>query len=262
MQWFEALILGIIQGLTEFLPVSSSGHLEIGKVLLGIETTENITFTVVVHGATVLSTIVIFRKDILLLFKALFQFKWNDDTKYIVKLFISAIPVAILGFLFKDEIEALFTGNLLLVGSMLIITALLLGFTSIAKDRQKKIPFLDSIIIGIAQAVAVMPGISRSGATIATGILLGNKKEDVAKFSFLMVLMPIIGANLKDILDGSMASESISTMPLIIGFIAAFISGLLACKLMIEIVKRSKLIYFAIYCLVVGIVAISFVLFF
>ncbi len=260
MQWFEAFILGIIQGLTEFLPVSSSGHLEIGKVILGMETTENITFTVVVHGATVLSTIVIFRNDIWLLIKALFKFEWNDDTKYIVKLLLSAIPVAFLGFLFKEQIEALFTGNLLLVGSMLIITSLLLGFTSFVKNKNKSIPFLDAIIIGVAQAFAVMPGISRSGATIATGILLGNNKEKTAKFSFLMVLLPIIGANLKDLISGNMTTESISALPLIIGFVVAFLSGLLACKLMLEIVKRSKLIYFAIYCLVVGIVAIIFVM--
>lgn len=262
MQWFEALILGIVQGLTEFLPVSSSGHLEIGKVLLGMQHEENITFTVVVHGATVLSTMVIFWKDIWQLIKGLLKFQWNEETKYAVKLIISAIPVAILGFLFKDEIEGFFTGNLILVGSMLIITALLLGFTSIAKDRSKDIPFLDAIIIGIAQAFAVMPGISRSGATIATGILLGNNKEKTAKFSFLMVLVPIIGANLKDLLSGDMATEAVSAIPLIIGFLAAFISGLLACRLMIEIVKRSKLIYFAIYCLVVGLVAISASLFF
>ncbi|MGE0089293.1 MAG: undecaprenyl-diphosphate phosphatase [Bacteroidales bacterium] len=259
MNWIEALILGIIQGLTEFLPVSSSGHLELGKHILGVETTENLTFTVVVHGATVLSTIVVFWKTILELFRELFTFKWNDSTKYIVKIFISMIPVLIIGLFFKDQVESLFNGNILFVGIMLLLTAALLAFTYYAKERQKDITFKDSLIIGIAQAIAVLPGLSRSGATIATGLYLGNKKELVAKFSFLMVLIPIIGANLKDLLDADFSFQgSAGTLPLLVGFIAAFVTGLLACNWMINIVKRGKLIYFAIYCLIIGSLAILF----
>ncbi len=261
MNWLEALILGIIQGLTEFLPVSSSGHLELGKVILGVEVKESLTFTVVVHGATVLSTMFVFRKDIGHLLWGLFQFTWNEETQYVFKIFLSMIPVGILGVFFKEQIEALFTGNILLVGSMLLITATLLAFTYYSKQRNKNITWLDSIIIGIAQAVAVMPGISRSGATIATGLILGNKKDGIAKFSFLMVLLPVIGGNLKDIFDGNMTTESIGFLPLAVGFIAAFISGLLACTLMINIVKRGKLIWFALYCAIVGIAAISWVFF-
>jgi len=260
MNWIEALILGIIQGLTEFLPVSSSGHLELGKHILGVEAAENLTFTVVVHGATVLSTIVVFWKTIVDLFRELFTFKWNDSTKYIAKIFISMIPVLIIGLFFKDQVESLFTGNLFFVGIMLLVTAALLAFTYYAKERQKEITFKDSLIIGIAQAIAVLPGLSRSGATIATGLYLGNKKELVAKFSFLMVLIPIIGANLKDLLDTNFTFEGSSSgsIPLLIGFIAAFITGLLACSWMINIVKRGKLIYFAIYCLIIGSLAIIF----
>ncbi len=257
MDWIEALILGIIQGLTEFLPVSSSGHLELGKHILGVEYSENLTFTVVVHGATVLSTIIIFWKTIVELFKDLFKFQWNESTKYIAKIVASMIPVIFIGLLFKDQIEGLFTGNILLVGCMLLITAGLLAFTYYAKERQSNISFKSAFIIGIAQALAVMPGISRSGATIATGLYLGNKKEFVAKFSFLMVLLPIIAANVKDLMDFDFSVQnSVSFTPLIIGFLAAFVSGLLACSWMLKIVKRGKLIYFAIYCFIVGSIAI------
>ena len=239
MSWLEALILGIVQGLTEFLPVSSSGHLEIGKVILGVEAEKSLIYTVVVHGATVLSTIVVFWKDILKLLKGLFAFQWNEETQYISKIFVSMIPVIIVGAFFAEEIEAFFTGNLLLVGSMLIITALLLASTYYSKQTKKRISFIDSFIIGIAQTIAVMPGISRSGSTIATGLLLGNKKEGIARFSFLMVLIPIIGANIKDLLSGDIVNNSsVGVTPLLIGFIAAFISGLLACKWMINIVKK------------------------
>jgi len=259
MNWLEALILGLIQGLTEFLPVSSSGHLELGKHILGVEFSENLTFTIVVHGATVLSTIIVFWKTIIELFRDFFQFKWNDSTKYVVKIFISMIPVLIIGLLFEEQIERMFTGNILFVGIMLLLTALLLGFTYYAKDKQKDISYKDSLIIGIAQAIAVIPGISRSGATIATGLYLGNKKEHIAKFSFLMVLIPIIGANLKSLMDADFSqSSTISVTPLIIGFIAAFVTGLLACRWMINIVKRGKLIYFAIYCFIIGSIAIIF----
>lgn len=253
MNWIEALILGIVQGLTEFLPVSSSGHLEIGKVILGVNAEKSLIFTVVVHGATVLSTIVIFRKDILKLLKGLFSFKWNDETQYIAKIAISMIPVLILGFTYAEELESLFTGNMALVGSMLMVTALLLTFSYYAKQREKEISFMDSFIIGMAQALAVLPGVSRSGATISTGLLLKNKKDGIARFSFLMVLVPIIGANLKDLMDGKLSSHSdVSVTALIVGFIAAFISGLLACNWMIGIVQKGKLIYFAIYCFVIG----------
>lgn len=257
MDWLEALILGIVQGLTEFLPVSSSGHLELGKVILGVEAERSLIFTVVVHGATVLSTIFVFHKDLWILLKGLFAFKWNDETKYISRILISMIPVVIVGLLFAEEIESFFTGNVVFVGSMLIITALLLTFTYFKKTNLRKISFIDSFIIGIAQAAAVLPGISRSGATISTGLMLGNKRELIAKFSFLMVLIPIIGANVKDLFTGEMAGESsIGAVPLLIGFFAAFISGLLACKWMIGIVKKGKLIYFAIYCFIIGLIAI------
>jgi len=257
MDWLEALILGLVQGLTEFLPVSSSGHLELGKVVLDIQAKENTIFAVVVHGATVFSTIVIFRKDVWALLKGLFKFRWNEETIYIAKLAFSMIPVLILGFIFDKEIKSLFTGNLVFVGSMLLVTAFLLSLTYIPVKSRRKISFLDALIIGIAQAAAVIPGISRSGATISTGLIIGNKKENIARFSFLMVLVPIIGANLKDLFSEDMATEqTVGAMPLMIGFLAAFISGLLACKWMINIVKKGKLLYFAIYCIIIGITAI------
>ncbi|MFO7828600.1 MAG: undecaprenyl-diphosphate phosphatase [Bacteroidales bacterium] len=259
MTWLEALILGLIQGLTEFLPVSSSGHLELGKHILGVDVTENLTFTVVVHGATVLSTIIIFWKTLVELIRDFFKFQWNDSTKYILKIFISMIPVFIAGLFFKEEIEGFFSGNILFVGIMLLFTASLLAFTYYAKEKQKNISYKDSFIIGIAQMLAVLPGISRSGATIATGLYLGNKKEYVAKFSFLMVLIPIIGANILDLMDTNINfGSSVETTPLLVGFLAAFISGLLACKWMLKIVKQGKLIYFAIYCFVIGSIAIFF----
>jgi undecaprenyl-diphosphatase len=259
MNWIEALILGLIQGLTEFLPVSSSGHLELGKVILGVNAEKSLMFTVVVHGATVLSTIVVFYKDIWKILKGLFAFKWNDETIYAAKIVISMIPVLILGTFFKDEIEGFFTGNVLFVGTMLIVTSLLLLSTYLIKQNERKISYADSFIIGIAQAFAVLPGVSRSGATISTGLLLGDKKAHIARFSFLMVLIPIIGANFKDIYDGGMTAEGgVGVLPLIVGFLAAFISGLLACKWMIGIVKKGKLIYFSIYCFLIGSIAIIY----
>ena len=263
MSWIEAIILGIIQGLTEFLPVSSSGHLEIGKVLLDIKQQNNLTFTVVVHGATVLSTIVVFRKDIAKLFKGIFAFNWNDETKYMFKIIVSMIPIAIVGVFFKDYVEEIFQfeNMLLLVGVLLLFTALLLGFTYYAKHNNKEISFKDAFIIGVAQVFAILPGISRSGTTIATGLLLKNKKEEIAKFSFLMVLVPILGENILDLLKKSSVEnveQNISVLPLLLGFIAAFITGLLACKAMIKIVKKGKLIYFAIYCALVGAISIIF----
>lgn len=257
MSELQALFLGLIQGLTEFLPVSSSGHLEIGHALLGVEGHNNLVFAVVVHMATVLSTIVVFRKDILELIKGLIAFKWNESTIFVSKLLFSALPVLVLGLFFKDEIEELFNENLVMVGSMLIFTAMLLGLTHFAKVNKGEITFLKAFIIGIAQALAVVPGISRSGSTIAAGLLIGTKKDEVARFSFLMVLIPIIGAAFLDIVSGEITSnETIGLIPLLIGFLAAFISGLLACSWMIKIVKRGNLIYFAIYCLVIGLIAI------
>jgi len=259
MNTLEALLLGIIQGLSEFLPISSSGHLEIGKVLLGAETSESMMFTIAVHGATVLSTLVVFRQEIGQLIRGFFRFQWNEETQYISKIVVSMIPVLIVGLLFESQLESLFSGNLVLVGSMLLYTALLLGFTYFKKSGRKTISFLDAFIIGIAQAIATVPGISRSGSTIATGLLLGNKKEEVSKFSFLMVLVPIIGANLLSLKDAEFSSDAgISALSLGVGFLAAFIVGLLACRWMIKIVNQGKLIWFALYCALAGITAIIF----
>lgn len=258
MSLLEAIILGIIQGLTEFLPVSSSGHLELGKAILGIEATSDVTFTVVVHGATVLSTIVVFRNDIVELIKGALKFQWNESTDYIFKIVLSAIPVVIIGLLFKEQIEGLFSNNVLLVGCMLIVTGSLLAFTYYSPPEGEEVTRSKALLIGIAQAIAVLPGISRSGSTIAVGLLLGVDKKKVARFSFLMVLIPIIGANAKDILDGGMANSSVAAVPLLAGFAAAFVSGVLACKWIIAIVTRGKLIHFAYYCFAVGVVSIGF----
>jgi len=261
MTWLEALILGLVQGLTEFLPVSSSGHLEIGKVLLDIEVEESLSFTVLVHFATVLSTITVFHKDIKRLFTGLFKFAWNEETRYLSKILLSMVPVLIVGLLFREEVESLFTGNLVLVGSALMVTALLLISTQLVKPGKKKIPFLDAFLMGLAQALATIPGISRSGATISTGLLLKNGRSEVAQFSFLMVLLPIVGAAFLDILSLSSASTpeaGISVSSLVIGFFAAYLSGYLACRWMINLIKKGNLYLFAIYCAVVGIVSIIF----
>ena len=262
MEWFEALILGIIQGLTEYLPVSSSGHLELGNAIFGIEMEENLTFDVMLHVATVLSTLVILWKEIDWILKGLFKWQMNDETKYVMNIIVSMIPVAIVGFLFKNQIEALFTGNILLVGCCLMVTAALLIFTYYARPRKKEcLSMMDAFIMGIAQAVAVLPGISRSGSTIATGLLLGNKKERLAQFSFLMVIPPILGQALlsvKDFISGDESFGGVGVTPMAIGFLAAFISGCFACKWMINIVKRGKLVYFGIYCAIVGAVAIVY----
>jgi len=262
MDWLESLILGIIQGLTEYLPVSSSGHLTIGANLFGLSGEENLAFTITVHVATVLSTCVILWKEIVWLFKDLFKFKWNEGTKYVVNILISMIPVAIVGFFFKDKVEAIFGSGLLVVGICLLVTASLLAFSYWAKPRQREnISPWHAFVIGIAQAVAVLPGLSRSGSTIATGLLLGNSKQKLAQFSFLMVIPPILGEALLDMKDMaeqgvSVAMGGLSTSSLIIGFLAAFVSGCIACKWMINIVKKGKLIWFALYCAIVGILAI------
>jgi undecaprenyl-diphosphatase len=258
MSIIEAIILGTIQGLTEFLPVSSSGHLEIGKFLLGSESLpeESLMMTVVLHAATALSTIVIFRKDIMEIFKGLFQFTWNDEMQFSLKIVISMVPAAIIGVLFDEQIEVLFSGQILLVGSMLLLTGALLLFADKAKNTTKEVSILYSVIIGISQAVAIIPGVSRSGATIATSVLLGVDKVKAARFSFLMVVPLILGKIAKGLLGGEFAISGDAALPLAIGFVAAFLSGLLACKSMITLVKNSKLMYFSIYCFVVGVIAI------
>jgi len=261
MDWIQALILGIIQGLTEYLPVSSSGHLAIAQALFGMDNGEdNLMFTVAVHVATVLSTLVVLWKEIDWILKGLFKFEMNAETKYALNILVSMIPVGIVGVFFKDQVEEIFGSGLLVVGFCLLITASLLTFSYYTSPRQKEnISWKDALIIGIAQAVAVLPGVSRSGSTIATGLMLGNKKEKLAQFSFLMVIPPILGEALLDILKavkGEAVIGGIGTLPLLVGFVAAFLSGCLACKWMINIVKRGKLIYFGIYCAVVGVVTI------
>ena len=262
MNELQALLLGIIQGLTEYLPVSSSGHLAIGAYLFGIEGEENLAFTVAVHVATVLSTLVILWKEVVWIFNGLFKMQMNDETRYVLNILISMIPVGIVGVFFKDYVEEVFGSGLLIVGCMLLVTAMLLAFSYYAKPRQKEsISMRDAFIIGLAQAAAVMPGLSRSGSTIATGLLLGNKKEKLAQFSFLMVIPPILGEALLDIMKAvkggaEAAVGDLSLSALAVGFIAAFVAGCLACKWMINIVKKGKLIYFAIYCAIVAAIAI------
>ena len=260
MDWIQALILGLVQGLTEYLPVSSSGHLAIGSYLFGLEGEENLAFTVAVHVATVLSTLVILWKEIHWIFRGLFKCEMNDETRYVINIIISMIPVGIVGVFFKDTVEEIFGSGLVIVGCMLLVTAALLTFSYFAKPRQKStIGWRDALIIGIAQACAVMPGLSRSGSTIATGLLLGNKKETLAQFSFLMVIPPILGEALLDVVKavkGEEAFGGIDVLPLTVGFLAAFVSGCLACKWMINIVKKGKLIYFGIYCAIAGVVTL------
>lgn len=260
MEIINAIILGIIQGLTEFLPVSSSGHLEIGKAMLGNNSVpeESLLLTVVLHFATALSTLVVFRKDILDIIKGMLKFEWNEDLQFITKIAISMIPAVIVGLFFEKELEQLFGSNILLVGSMLIVTAVLLFLADKAKDTDKKVTFKNAFIIGISQAIAMLPGISRSGATISTSVLLGNDKSKAARFSFLMVVPLIFGKIAKDVLSGDLANGNHDYTTLSAGFIAAFIAGLFACTWMIALVKKSKLIYFAIYCAIVGVIAIIF----
>ncbi len=258
MTWIEALILGLLQGLTEFLPVSSSGHLELGKVVLDIEAKEDLTFSIIVHAATVLSIIVVFFKDIRELASGILKFQWNESTIYSAKIVLSMIPVAIVGIFFMSEVESVYTGNIVFVGSMLLVTASLLLLTYLAKSRDKDVTYRDAFIMGLAQAFAVLPGISRSGATIATGLYLGVRKDLVTRFSFLMVLVPIIGATFFDIIRTS-EPEAVTAgfIPLLTGFVAAFLSGLFACSIMLRVVRKGKLIYFAIYCILVASIAIS-----
>ena len=261
MDWLQALILGLVQGLTEYLPVSSSGHLAIGQALFGMENgDDNLMFTVAVHVATVLSTIVVLWSEIDWILKGLFKFEMNAETKYVLNIIVSMIPVGIVGVFFKDYVEEVFGSGLLIVGCCLLLTALLLIFSYYARPRQKAhISMKDAFIIGLAQAAAVLPGLSRSGSTIATGLLLGNKKESLAQFSFLMVIPPILGEALLDVLKavkGEAVMGDIGMVPLCVGFLAAFVSGCIACKWMVNIVKKGKLIYFGIYCAIVGAVLI------
>jgi len=256
MTWYEAIILGLIQGLTEFLPVSSSGHLEIAKSLSGIDSESSFYFTVAVHGATVLSTLLVFWKEIVSLIEGSLKFRMNEETSYVMKIIISMIPVGIAGVFLKDHVESLFNGNMTFIGLMLIVTSLMLAGAHFIKKRERTIGYPDAFIIGIAQAIAVIPGISRSGATISTGLMIGNSKNDIARFSFLMVLLPVIGANILEILSGDVTDTSTSAGIIITGFITAFISGYIACRWMISLVKRSRLIWFAVYCLAAGVLSI------
>lgn len=260
MDWLQALVLGIVQGLTEYLPVSSSGHLAIGSALFGIEGEENLAFTILVHVATVMSTLVVLWKEIDWILKGLFKFKMNDETKYFFNILISMIPIGIVGVFFKDIVEDIFGSGLLVVGFCLLLTSVLLIFSYYAKPRQREhISMKDAFIIGLAQAAAVLPGLSRSGSTIATGLLLGNKKEKLAQFSFLMVIPPILGEAFLDVLKAAKGAEAfgdINATALIVGFVAAFLSGCLACKWMINIVKKGKLVWFGVYCAIAGAVTL------
>ena len=265
MEWFEALILGLVQGLTEFLPVSSSGHLAIGKALLGVEPAGDLVFEVTVHAATVLATIVVFRKEIWKLLCGLFKFKYNDETDYIAKLCVSMIPVFVVGMFLKDKVEAAFS-SLLVVGLCLLVTALLLTLSDFlakrvsaaVKESRNGISFWQAFVVGIGQALAVLPGLSRSGTTISSGLLCGVKRENMAQFSFLMVLVPILGETFLDVVDGEMAASAVGALPLLLGFVAAFFSGLFACRVMIALVRKAQLKWFGLYCALVGLLVIFF----
>jgi undecaprenyl-diphosphatase len=262
MDILEAIVLGIIQGLTEFLPVSSSGHLELVKAILGDNSAaeQSLTFTIVLHFATALSTIVVFKNEVEEILRGLLQFKWNSEFKFSLKIIISMLPAVIVGLVFEKELESLFGGKILLVGCMLLLTAVLLLLADKAKSTKKEVSYLNAMIIGFSQAIAMLPGISRSGSTISTSVLLGVDRTRAAKFSFLMVVPLIFGKIGKDLVSGNLNLQSSEIIPILIGFISAFISGLLACKWMISIVKRSKLSYFSIYCAIIGSVAIVYAL--
>jgi undecaprenyl-diphosphatase len=260
LEILDAIILGIIQGLTEFLPVSSSGHLELGKAILGDNSVpeESLLFTVILHFATALSTIVVFRKDVWEIISGLLQFKWNEESQFSVKIIISMLPAVFVGLFFEEQLEAFFGGNIRFVGFMLLVTAVLLYFADKAKDTDKKVSFKNAFIVGISQAIAMLPGISRSGATISTSVLLGVDKSKAARFSFLMVVPLIFGKIAKDLLSGDLTFSGENNVAIGAGFIAAFIAGLAACTWMIKLVRKSKLSYFAIYCLIVGLIAITY----
>lgn len=279
MEWFEAVLLGLIQGLTEFLPISSSGHLEIGKVLLGVETQDDLLFTTMVHAATVLSTVVVFRHQIRDLLKGLFcgikdirvakdgsgrmSLVCNDQTDYLLKMVVSMIPVLVVGLFFKDKVESLF-GSIHVVGGALIVTAVLLFFSDYASrpgvrsifpanEYRNGISYWQAFAVGLGQAFAVVPGLSRSGTTISTGLICGVKREVMAQFSFLMVLVPILGETFLEIVGGEFGTSSVGALALVLGFVSAFVSGLFACKVMIALVKKAKLVWFALYCLIASV---------
>ncbi len=257
MNWYEALIFGLVQGLTEFLPVSSEGHLEIVKYFLGgIE--ESFLFSVVVHGATVLSIVVVFRKEIAKLIRGVFQFSMNEETGYVLKLIVSMIPVAIVGFTLKEFVEGFFVGDMTITGSLLLVTALFLTVGHFVPRRSGKITYTGAFLMGLAQALAVLPGLSRSGTTISTGLMLGYRKEELTRFSFLMVIVPILGASFIEVMTTTAGAVDVVIVPLIIAFATAFVSGYFACKLMIKIVSKGKLLWFAIYCALVGVALILF----
>ena len=256
MNLLEAIILGIIQGITEFLPVSSSGHLEIGTHILGINSEENLAFTMVVHAGTVMSTVVVFWKEIVALIKGSLKFEMNKETEFVLKIFISLIPIMIVGLTVKDEVEALFGSGLKVVGAMLILTSILLTLSSVLKPRLNGLSYKNAFIIGLAQAFAVLPGLSRSGSTISTALILGVNREESARFSFLMVLIPILGMNFLEIISGDLAGSSLPAGVLLGGFVSSFVSGWIACRWMIKIVNKGKLYWFAIYCLIMGVVAL------
>lgn len=269
MEWFEAIILGLVQGLTEFLPVSSSGHLVIGREILGIENSGDLVFEVTVHAATVLSTIVVFRHQIWSLLKGLFKFKYNDETDYILKICVSMIPVFIIGVFFKSYVEGLFE-SLLVVGVALVMTAALLFFSDMASNPRRGaravsengarngISYWQALAVGIGQAFAVVPGLSRSGTTISVGLICGVRRDVMAQFSFLMVLVPILGEAFLQLVGGEMTGSSIGALPLVLGFLSAFLSGLFACKVMIALVKKARLSWFALYCAVVALLIFIF----
>lgn len=265
MEWFEAIILGLVQGLTEFLPVSSSGHLAIGKALLGVDPSGDLIFEVTVHAATVLATIVVFRKEIWKLLCGLFKWKYNDETDYLAKICVSMIPVFVVGIFFKDQVEAAFS-SLSVVGICLLVTAMLLVFSdwmslrvsTAVKQSRGGISFWQAFVIGIGQACAALPGLSRSGTTISTGLLCGVKRENMAQFSFLMVLIPILGETFLDLVGGEMAASSVGALPLLLGFVAAFFSGLFACRVMIALVRKAQLKWFGFYCALVGAAVLIF----
>ncbi len=257
MDILDSIILGIIQGLTEFLPVSSSGHLALMGSILGVQKEADLSFAVALHAGTVLSTIVVFYKELWQLICGFFKFKLNWETHFIFKIFVSMLPVMVVGFTIKDYIEELFVGNMWIVGAMLLLTSALLYFSTIKKNGTKEIGYKEAFLIGIAQAFAVLPGLSRSGSTISTGLILGVDRKYVAKFSFLMVLIPILGVSFLDLISGEFSSQSSAqTINIIVGFLTSFIVGLLACKLMIKLVQNGNLKWFVYYCLIVGLIAI------
>lgn len=266
MTVLEGLILGIVQGLTEFLPVSSSGHIELAKAVLDVDPEENLAFTVALHGATVLSTILALWPEIMRLLRGVVLFRWNDETQYAAKILVSMIPVGIVGFLFKEQIKSLFCGNVLLVGFMLLLTAVLLAATYYAPKLCErglvrgagKPTYVTALIMGVGQALAVLPGLSRSGTTISVGLLAGVDTREATEFSFLMVLPPIIGMNILDILGGDFAASSVQLAPFMVGVLAAFVMGYLACRWMLKLVRRGKLIWFALYCAAIGLVSIIY----